>query len=73
MDANVLISEKAQKKGSKSQTIAINTESKDRQAIGHRSEMAGNPSLPAHFSFLFVHSLTLRFFTSHYHIAQSYS
>lgn len=54
MDANLLILKNAQKKGFKSRPIAINSESEDRQAIGHRSQMAGNPSLLTHFSFLFV-------------------
>lgn len=50
-DANLLIWGNAQKKGFKSQPIAINRESEDRQAIGHRSQMAGNPSLLPHFFF----------------------
>lgn len=53
METNVLILRNAQKKGFKSLPIAINSESEDRQAIGHRSQLAANPS-PLRFSFLFV-------------------
>lgn len=62
MEANVLIERNAQKKGFKSRPIAINSESEDGQVIGHRSQMAGNPSLLVHFSFLSVYAPTLRFF-----------
>lgn len=57
MQADVLILRNAQKKGFKSLPIAINSESEDRQAIGHRSQLAANPSPPLRFSILFVAAL----------------
>lgn len=54
MEANVLILRNTQKRGFKSLPIAINSESEDRQAIGHRSQLAANPSPPLHFSSRFV-------------------
>lgn len=56
MEANVLILRNAQKRGFKSLPIAINSESEDRQAIGHRSQLAANPSPPLRLSSRFVAS-----------------